>query len=244
MLLSLAGGVIGILAGIGGFAVFSSLGDMRTVIAPASILLAFSSAAGVGIFFGFYPANQSRPIRPYRSLEARVIRTRQNYQENTMKKTILITTLFILAAALTACNGAASANVSTDTVDGQLSTDYENALSIPMQLAVGTFRLDGTDDQVDVDTASALLPLWKALRSLSSSDSAAAEEIQAVYNQIQETMTPEQIQAISEMQLTFGDMGEVAQKLDLNFGVGGRFGDFTPEQQETAQAARESGQYT
>ena len=62
---------------------------MRTVIAPASILLAFSSAAGVGIFFGFYPADQSRPIRPYRSLEARVIRTRQNYQENTMKTNYL-----------------------------------------------------------------------------------------------------------------------------------------------------------
>lgn len=159
-----------------------------------------------------------------------------------MKKTILITMLFILAAALTACNGAASASVSTDSGNGPLSTDYENALSIPMQLAVGTFKLDGTDNQVDADTASALLPLWKAVRSLSSSDSAAAEEIQAVYNQIQETMTPEQIQTISEMQLTFGDMGAVAQEMDLNFGAGGRFGDFTPEQQETAQAARESGQ--
>lgn len=68
LLLSLAGGAIGILAGIGGSRVFSSLGDMRTVIAPASILLAFSSAAGVGIFFGFYPANKAAQLDPIEAL--------------------------------------------------------------------------------------------------------------------------------------------------------------------------------
>lgn len=68
LLLSLAGGVIGILAGIGGSRVFSSLGDMRTVIAPASILLAFSSAAGVGIFFGYYPANKAAQLDPIEAL--------------------------------------------------------------------------------------------------------------------------------------------------------------------------------
>ena len=112
-----------------------------------------------------------------------------------------------------------------------------------MQLAVGTFQLDGTDDQVDVDTASALLPLWKALRSLSSSDWPPQRDPSRLQPDPGDD-DPRTNPSHQRMQLTFGDMGEVAQKLDLNFGVGGRFGDFTPEQQETAQAARESGQYT
>jgi hypothetical protein len=96
---------------------------------------------------------------------------------------------------------------------------------------------------VDSNQAAQLLPLWKAARSLGSSDTAAAEEVGAVYNQIQETMTPEQIAAIADMQIRREDMFEVVQKLGLAFGPGSGGGeDLTPEQQTAAKAARESGQ--
>ncbi len=62
-------------------------------------------------------------------------------------------------------------------------------------------KLDGSQNAVDSQTAAQLLPLWKAVRSLSASDGAAAEEIQAVYRQIEESMSAEQIQAIAAMQL-------------------------------------------
>jgi putative ABC transport system permease protein len=68
LLLSLVGGLIGILVGIGGSQIFSRLGDMRTVVAPNSILLAFTSAAGVGIFFGYYPANKAAQLDPIEAL--------------------------------------------------------------------------------------------------------------------------------------------------------------------------------
>ncbi len=128
----------------------------------------------------------------------------------------------------------------TSDIETSLNSDYENALPVPMQLVFGTFNLEDTDLAVDPNQAAQLLPLWKAARSLGSSDTAAAEEVGAVYNQIQETMTPEQIAAITAMQLRREDMFEVVQELGLSFGGGG--GDFTPEMQATAQAARESGQ--
>jgi putative ABC transport system permease protein len=68
LLLSLVGGLIGVAVGIGGAILFGALGDMRTVIVPSSILLAFGSAAGVGVFFGYYPANQAAQMDPIEAL--------------------------------------------------------------------------------------------------------------------------------------------------------------------------------
>jgi putative ABC transport system permease protein len=68
LLLSLVGGLIGVLVGIGGSRLFGALGNMRTVIAPSSILLAFTSAAAVGIFFGYYPANKAAQLDPIEAL--------------------------------------------------------------------------------------------------------------------------------------------------------------------------------
>ncbi len=68
LLLSIIGGLIGMGVGIGGAVLFGSLSDMRTVIVPSSILLAFGSAATVGAFFGFYPANKAAQLDPIEAL--------------------------------------------------------------------------------------------------------------------------------------------------------------------------------
>jgi putative ABC transport system permease protein len=68
LLLSLVGGAIGVLSGIGGARLFALMGDMPTVVVPYSIGLAFGSAAAVGIFFGFYPANKAAQLDPIASL--------------------------------------------------------------------------------------------------------------------------------------------------------------------------------
>ena len=68
LLLSIVGGVIGMAVGVGGAYIFGALSNMRTVIQISSILLAFGSAAVVGAFFGYYPANQAAQLDPIEAL--------------------------------------------------------------------------------------------------------------------------------------------------------------------------------
>jgi len=64
IILSLAGGLIGVAAGVSGAYLFGELGGMQTTIVPESIPLAFGAAAIVGIFFGYYPATQAAKLDP------------------------------------------------------------------------------------------------------------------------------------------------------------------------------------
>jgi putative ABC transport system permease protein len=68
LMLSLVGGIIGTLVGVGGSYIFGKVSDMRTVVQFSSIALAFGSAALIGAFFGFYPANQAAKLDPIEAL--------------------------------------------------------------------------------------------------------------------------------------------------------------------------------
>ncbi|MGA2503219.1 MAG: ABC transporter permease [Anaerolineales bacterium] len=68
LMMSLVGGLIGAAVGVGGSWLFGTVSSMRTVIVPSSIFLAFGSAAAVGAFFGFYPANRAAQLDPIDAL--------------------------------------------------------------------------------------------------------------------------------------------------------------------------------
>lgn len=151
-----------------------------------------------------------------------------------MKKVFLVIGL-IAALVLGACSSAetgAPAAEAGAAGEVQLSADYDDALSVQAQLALGTVRLEETELAVDEAQAAELLPLWRALQSLSSSDTAAAAEIEAVVNQIQDTMTPAQIEAIAAMALTTETLAELMESGELapaGFGRGAAAGDASGE---------------
>ena len=64
VVLSIAGGAIGILLGIAGSGALSQLAGWNTRISLDSILLAFLFSSSVGVFFGYYPARRAAGLDP------------------------------------------------------------------------------------------------------------------------------------------------------------------------------------
>jgi putative ABC transport system permease protein len=66
--LSLVGGILGILLGVGGSTLIAMLANWSTLITPVSIAVAFGSSAFIGIFFGYYPAHKAAFLDPIEAL--------------------------------------------------------------------------------------------------------------------------------------------------------------------------------
>ncbi len=123
-----------------------------------------------------------------------------------MKKPALLTALLALSLLLSACASGASAS------GFRSGTGGARSLTPEAKLALGTLKLENTKEAVDAGMAAKLLPLWQLLNQLNTSTTAAPQEVSAVVDQIQGTMTPAQVSAISRMQITGADMFAVLQQ--------------------------------
>jgi len=68
VVMSLAGGVVGIALGFTGSEVVRALTGWNTMISPEIVFLALGFAAAVGVFFGFYPARRAAALDPIEAL--------------------------------------------------------------------------------------------------------------------------------------------------------------------------------
>jgi len=68
LVLSLVGGIVGIVFGIAGSRIITSVEKWPTIITGFSVALSFGFSIAIGIFFGFYPARKAALLNPIDAL--------------------------------------------------------------------------------------------------------------------------------------------------------------------------------
>ena len=68
IVLSVMGGLLGIVLGVTGSWLISHFSGMQTLVSFGAIILAFLFSASIGIFFGFYPARKASRLNPIDAL--------------------------------------------------------------------------------------------------------------------------------------------------------------------------------
>jgi putative ABC transport system permease protein len=68
--LSVAGGIIGVIVGLGASAIISRMANWNTVIGLSAVMLAVLFSALVGISFGYYPARRAAYLDPIEALRS------------------------------------------------------------------------------------------------------------------------------------------------------------------------------
>jgi hypothetical protein len=179
-----------------------------------------------------------------------------------MKK-LLITTLILLMLILTACGSAASgsqpetalateapAEVATmnppapGADSGNLPgppVNSQGTLSVQAQLIIGIYKMDGTAQAITPEQAAALIPLWLSLQEALANTSSAQDQVESLTAQIKAVLTPEQVQAITEMNLTQDDVQAFMQEQGLALGGQQRGSGNGPQQGNPPQVTPPAG---
>lgn len=178
-----------------------------------------------------------------------------------MKKIIFIITI-VSTLLLAACSSAAPVEENntvqatpTSLMAGALNQDFEDAASLRTQLAYGTMNLQDSANQLSPEEAKTLLVLWQAILVLENNPDSADQEITAVQDQIINSMTKEQLDAIAAMQITNAGLTDFYAELGLvistpspdsiettpSAGTGKNSGLTTEEKEATKTAAEALG---
>ncbi len=68
VVMSILGGIVGLLAGYGGAMLLGHLTGWNTVVPLSAVFIAVGFSAGVGVFFGYYPARKAAALNPIQAL--------------------------------------------------------------------------------------------------------------------------------------------------------------------------------
>ena len=118
---------------------------------------------------------------------------------------VLIFMLVLLSACSSLTTLAAPAGDTTSAAAAAKS-------SIVDDLGIGIIKLEDSAMQVSADQANNMLLLWKGVKLLSNDKSASTIELAALYEQIQENLTADQVAAIRQISWTQQEIDVVMQK--------------------------------
>jgi putative ABC transport system permease protein len=68
VVMSILGGIVGLLAGLGGSMLLGRITGWATVVPPSAVFIAVGFSAAVGVFFGYYPARRAAALNPIQAL--------------------------------------------------------------------------------------------------------------------------------------------------------------------------------
>ncbi len=178
-----------------------------------------------------------------------------------MKK-LLYCLLILSILVLSACSSGATetqtatasevavTETSASTGTAGLNTSYENAISIPMQLILGTLKLNTTAQALTKEQADALIPLWTSYATLSmsampgqgqESNTDTQTQLDDLIVQIQAAMTLDQINTIAAMQITQDSASKLMEELGISLGTGMPGGVNPPQGQDGANPPQQPG---
>ena len=125
------------------------------------------------------------------------------------KKFFFSSVLIFMLVLLSACSSlTAVAAPAVDTTGAAAATKA----SIVDDLGIGIIKLEDSAMQVSADQANNMLLLWKGVKLLSNDKSASTIELAALYEQIQENLTADQVAAIRQISWTQQEIDVVMQK--------------------------------
>jgi len=149
------------------------------------------------------------------------INNMKNERNFSMKKSIIIASILVLAGILVACaarqqfpsggpGGGPQGGGAGGQTGGGASTQTAE-LPLESKVGIGILKLEGTEQAVDAEEAKDLLVLFKALKTLSTESNTAVDEISALNVQIKNTLTADQLAAIEKMSITMDELRTMTQ---------------------------------
>ena len=150
--------------------------------------------------------------------------------------------MVILAIALVACKkAAATPAASVSTAPGGTGAGPSGSLTGTNKLALGTLKLEGTENAVTPAQAAQLLPLWQMLQGGSLQSD---QETEAVVKQIEGKMTSAQMTAIEAMALKWPDVQTWMQEqgIEMPTPAAGQGGPRNLSAEERAKTTPPAGQ--
>jgi hypothetical protein len=137
-----------------------------------------------------------------------------------MKKSLIIASILLIVGILAACTGRQAYGNGNRTT-GQAGDSNQSApangssgsseLSLESVVGIGILKLEGSDKAIDATKAAELLPLFKALKTLSTNNNTAIAEMTALNRQIKNTLTSDQLTAIQNLKITSADINALMQ---------------------------------